>query len=85
MLNLYIIGFSCLLYIILNVLYTKYLTNKEVNVREVIYNVVLISVSIYGSFELFETVLPSVGINLINTVQSGGKSSINVFTNEPSF
>lgn len=85
MLKLYIIGLSCLIYIILNVLYTRYLSNKEVNIREIIYNVVFTSISIYGSFELLETILPSIGINLLSTIQSGGKSSLNVFTNEPSF
>jgi hypothetical protein len=85
MLKLYIIGLSCIIYTILNIVYVKYITNKDINIRELIYNIIFMSLSIYGSFEFMETVLPSLGINLLGTIQSGGKSPINVFTNEPSF
>lgn len=86
MLKLYIIGLSCVIYTIMYYLYTKYLNSKcEFNMGELTRKLLFISASIYGSFEISEKILPLIGINLMNTLQSGGKSSLSAFTNEPTF
>lgn len=86
MLNLYITITASLVFIILNVVYTKYISSKPLDIKDLVYNVFLVAVSVYGSFEMIYKVLPSVGINLGSSFQGGaGKSIVNVFTNEPSF
>lgn len=85
MLKLYIIGLTCVIFILVNVLYERYISGNEVNLREMTYNVIVIAFSVFGSFELINTVLPSLGVSLGDGgIQIGGKG-INVFTNEPSF
>jgi hypothetical protein len=44
------------------------------------------ALSIFGSFEILNKILPSLGINIVSSIMhSGGKPNINVFTNDPSF
>lgn len=84
MLKLYIIGLSCVIFIMVHVLYNKYVSKTVLNPRELFYNTIVMGLSIYASFELLMVVLPSVGLNVI-TGATTGKTVLNVFTNEPSF
>jgi hypothetical protein len=85
MMQIYITVLSCVLYIIVNVLYVKYVSIKNVNMRELIYNTALMGLCIYGSFEILN-IIPLNTINRQLTGGSGtGKGGLVVFTNDPSF
>lgn len=85
MLNIYIIALSCIIFVFIQVLYGNYISKKGLDVRSVVYNTALMAVSIFGSFEVIHKLLPSVGINIGGIAQQGGKTTLNVFTNDPSF
>jgi hypothetical protein len=86
MLNVYISALSCFIFLLINLLYSKYISNKPIDVRGILYNTFIMALSIFGSFEILNKILPSLGINIVSSIMhSGGKPNINVFTNDPSF
>lgn len=86
MLSLYVIALSCFIFVFVQVIYGNYISKKDMEIRSVVYNTILMTLSIFGSFELLNKVLPSIGINILQSAQQGGKGGgLNVFTNEPSF
>jgi len=79
---MYIVFGTCVMFVILNVLYTNYISSKSINIKDTLFNTIIVGASVYGSIELTQTVLPSVGISL--GAKSGGGSMM-AFTNDPSF
>jgi len=82
--KLIIILLSCFIFSLLDYLYNKYISNKPINIRAFLYNLILLSLSIFGSFELVNTVLPSIGIDISNTLTKNGYT-LSAFTNDPTF
>lgn len=86
MLNVYISAVSCFVFLLINIMYNKYISNKPIELRSILYNTIIMALSIFSSFEILNKLLPSLGINIVSpTIHSGGKQIINVFTNDPSF
>lgn len=85
MTSVYIIGLSSCIFLILNILYTNYISKKKLEIRTLLYNTILMSISIFSSFEIVNKLLPSIGIDIISNFKNGGRPAIHVFTNDPSF
>lgn len=86
MLSIYVVALSCFIFVFVQVIYGNYISKKDMEIRSVVYNTILMALSIFGSFELLNKVLPSIGINILHSAHQGGKGgALNVFTNDPSF
>lgn len=71
------------LFIIMNIVYYKYIKQCDIDVKQLFFNTLLLFLSMYGSHYLTTELLPSLGITTLANSMSGG--SVPAFINEPSF
>lgn len=76
------IGIVIVLFIIMNIVYYKYIKQCDIDIKQLFFNALLLFLSMYGSNYLTSEVLPSLGILSLTNEMSGG---VQAFINEPSF